>query len=111
MTKTLAAGRRPAVVAAIALVLTTCGSNVVAQDKSAGASFVEEFDRLDSSFWYVSDGWSNGAHQNCTWSKKQVRVDGGKVHLGFEAGLFLSEGLGFPVVVPEAGLEGKIGEL
>ena len=85
MTKTFAAGRRPAVVAAIALALTTCGSNVIAQDRSAGASFVEEFDRLDSSFWYVSDGWSNGAHQNCTWSKKQVRVGGGNVHLSFEA--------------------------
>ena len=56
-----------------------------AQEKGAGASFVDEFDRLDTSFWYVSDGWSNGEHQNCTWSKRQVRLEGGKLLLGFEA--------------------------
>lgn len=56
-----------------------------AQEKEAGASFLEEFDRLDTSFWYVSDGWNNGEHQNCTWSKRQVRLEGGKLLLGFEA--------------------------
>ncbi|AXV17519.1 1,3-1,4-beta-glycanase (plasmid) [Neorhizobium sp. SOG26] len=71
--------------AAIALAANVSSSQAVAQDKPAGASFVEEFDRLDTSRWYVSDGWSNGAHQNCAWSKKQVRVDGGKLQLGFEA--------------------------
>jgi endo-1,3-1,4-beta-glycanase ExoK len=56
-----------------------------AQAAAAGESFVEEFERLDTSFWYVSDGWSNGSHQNCTWSKRQVRLQGGKLQLGFEA--------------------------
>jgi len=48
-----------------------------------GESFVENFDSFDRSFWYVSDGWNNGAHQNCTWSKKQVKVEDGALHLGF----------------------------
>jgi endo-1,3-1,4-beta-glycanase ExoK len=45
---------------------------------------VENFDRLDTSFWYVSDGWNNGGHQNCTWSKKQVRAEDGELRLSFE---------------------------
>lgn len=56
----------------------------LAQDASGG-SFVETFDTLNTSFWYISDGWANGAHQNCTWSKSQVRVDGGILTLGFQA--------------------------
>jgi endo-1,3-1,4-beta-glycanase ExoK len=55
----------------------------MAQDGAAGRSFVEEFDTLDRSFWYVSDGWSNGDHQNCTWSKKQLTLDNGMLQLEF----------------------------
>ena len=51
-----------------------------------GKSFLENFDKLDRSIWYVSDGWNNGAHQNCTWSKKQVQVEGGKLRLGLAEG-------------------------
>jgi len=56
-----------------------------AQDGVNGTSFVEEFDQLDTSRWYVSDGWNNGAHQNCTWSKDSVKVEGGKLALSFDA--------------------------
>jgi len=41
-----------------------------------GASFVENFDRIDGQRWYISDGWSNGPHQNCTWSKGEVSANG-----------------------------------
>jgi len=51
--------------------------------QASGKSFVETFDRLDTQRWYISDGWSNGDHQNCTWSAKQVSVAGGKLRLGF----------------------------
>lgn len=54
-----------------------------AQQGAAGQSFVENFDSLDRSVWYVSDGWNNGKHQNCTWSKKQVKVEGGALQLTF----------------------------
>ena len=84
MSKILFAGRRTMLVAAIGLAIGAAGSQALAQDKTAGASFVEEFDSLDSSFWYVSDGWSNGNHQNCVWSKKQIRIEDGKVQRGLE---------------------------
>ncbi|MCJ8517470.1 endo-1,3-1,4-beta-glycanase ExoK [Pseudorhizobium tarimense] len=69
----------------IALALIASGSSAVAQTGTGGGSFVEEFDRLDTSRWYVSDGWSNGSHQNCTWSKRQVQIENGTLQLGFEA--------------------------
>lgn len=47
------------------------------------ASFFDGFDRLDTKRWYVSDGWSNGAHQNCTWSARQVTASGGSLNVGF----------------------------
>jgi endo-1,3-1,4-beta-glycanase ExoK len=56
----------------------------LAQGTNAGTSFVENFDKIDSRTWYVSDGWDNGAHQNCTWSKKQVKVRNGVLELTFE---------------------------
>ena len=64
---------------------TMLAGAVSAQDGATGTSFVEEFDRLDTRFWYVSDGWNNGAHQNCTWSKKQATVAGGRLELSFDA--------------------------
>jgi endo-1,3-1,4-beta-glycanase ExoK len=54
-----------------------------AEEPPSGKSFVEEFDGLDRKRWYVSDGWSNGDHQNCTWSKDQVKVSDGRLRLGF----------------------------
>ena len=37
--------------------------------------FVEHFARLDPNLWYISDGWSNGPQQNCTWSKSALAID------------------------------------
>jgi len=54
-----------------------------AQAPTGGKSFVENFDKLDKSRWYISDGWSNGEHQNCIWSKDQVKVSNGELSLGF----------------------------
>ncbi|MDO1584178.1 glycoside hydrolase family 16 protein [Rhizobium oryzicola] len=50
-----------------------------------GSSFVENFDRLDPSIWYISDGWNNGGHQNCQWSKDAVKVENGRLVLTFQA--------------------------
>lgn len=55
-----------------------------AQEQATGKSFVETFDRLDRQRWYVSDGWANGDHQNCTWSKDQVSIAEGILRLGFQ---------------------------
>jgi endo-1,3-1,4-beta-glycanase ExoK len=57
-----------------------------AQEGTTGKSFVENFDKIDKGLWYISDGWNNGSHQNCTWSKKQVSVENGMLQLGFEQG-------------------------
>ena len=60
------------------------GGSAVAQQGASGTSFVENFDTLDTARWYISDGWDNGAHQNCTWSKNQVGVADGSLELTFE---------------------------
>jgi endo-1,3-1,4-beta-glycanase ExoK len=48
-----------------------------------GTSFHDDFNTLDTGRWYISDGWSNGAHQNCQWSRDQVTVAGGMLKVGF----------------------------
>ena len=52
-------------------------------DKPTAGSFVDNFERLDTSRWYISDGWNNGPFQNCTWSRKQVTVTDGMLQLQF----------------------------
>ncbi|RWE03900.1 MAG: glycosyl hydrolase family protein [Mesorhizobium sp.] len=55
-----------------------------AQDMQSAPSFVDNFSSFDRSRWYVSDGWNNGNHQNCTWSKDLVRLSDGVLSLSFE---------------------------
>ncbi len=62
------------------------GAFPASAQQAAGTSFVDEFDKIDRSVWYISDGWNNGPHQNCTWSKDQVKIDDGKLELGFAQG-------------------------
>lgn len=54
-----------------------------AHAQDTGKSFVEAFANLNKKRWYVSDGWSNGGHQNCTWSAGQVNLSDGKLVLSF----------------------------
>lgn len=56
-----------------------------ARAQDTGKSFVETFDKLDKKRWYISDGWANGDHQNCTWSADQVSIADATLSLGFEA--------------------------
>ncbi|WP_193335590.1 family 16 glycosylhydrolase [Devosia beringensis] len=48
-----------------------------------GTAFHDDFDSLDLKRWYVSDGWSNGAHQNCIWSTDQATATDGMLKVGF----------------------------
>lgn len=48
-----------------------------------GASFQDDFDTFDVGRWFVSDGWSNGAHQNCQWSASAVSHFPGRLTLEF----------------------------
>ena len=59
-------------------IAATLATPAFAQD-----AFIDNFDRLDTGRWYVSDGWSNGAHQNCTWSADQASVANGMLRVGF----------------------------
>ena len=58
-------------------------SSAYAQEAANGTSFVDTFDKLDSARWYISDGWTNGAHQNCTWTKNNVKATDGHLELKF----------------------------
>lgn len=69
---------RPAACLAVALLLPLCSAAA-----NAAEAFVDTFDTFDPVRWYVSDGWSNGDHQNCEWSNREVRVRDGQVHLRF----------------------------
>lgn len=51
-----------------------------------GASFVDNLDNLSAERWYVSDGWTNGAHQNCYWTKSNARIRSGILQLHFNQG-------------------------
>lgn len=82
MTKIIAT-HTPRLTLLTALGIALC-SSASAQSNASGKSFVENFDRLDTALWYVSDGWSNGPHQNCTWSKTQVTVNSGVLELVFD---------------------------
>ncbi|MDB5614740.1 MAG: family 16 glycosylhydrolase [Devosia sp.] len=64
----------------------TLGALALAQSGPAfaqGTAFRDNFDTLDTGRWYVSDGWSNGAHQNCTWAADQAKVVSGQLKVGF----------------------------
>jgi endo-1,3-1,4-beta-glycanase ExoK len=75
------ASRPAGLVLACALVLMP-SAPLFAKDP-AGAAFREEFDTLSPGMWFTSDGWTNGPHQNCTWSKQAVTVQDGILRLSF----------------------------
>lgn len=75
---------RTCLAALTALVCAASSAPAIAQEGATGTSFVENFDTLDRKVWYVSDGWNNGKHQNCTWSKDQVKIVEGALNLTFE---------------------------
>ncbi len=69
--------------AGLALAILCLATPVAAAEQ--GGSFFDDFESFDAARWYVSDGWANGPHQNCWWSKKEVRVSGGKLEVGFSS--------------------------
>lgn len=42
--------------------------------------------RLDARRWYVSDGWTNGPHQDCYWAASAVTVGEGRLKLAHVPG-------------------------
>ncbi|EPE97355.1 glycoside hydrolase family 16 protein [Rhizobium grahamii] len=70
----------------IAIAATGVSVLPASAQQASGKSFVDDFDKINRGFWYVSDGWNNGAHQNCTWSKNNVNVENGVLQLSFADG-------------------------
>ena len=69
-------------IAAIVLAVATGLSPAAAEP---GESFLDQFDRIDSSRWLISDGWTNGDWMNCVWSRDAVSARNGLLNLAFEA--------------------------
>lgn len=51
--------------------------------EAVGTAFRDDFDTLDRAIWFVSDGWTNGPHQNCDWSESAVALADGFLKLSF----------------------------
>ena len=49
--------------------------------ESNSRSFFDPFDRIDTHRWYISDGWTNGDHQGCTWARENIQVVHGVLQL------------------------------
>lgn len=47
----------------------------LADPAPSGGAFVDRFTTLDPARWFASNGWSNGAYHNCTWSAANVKVN------------------------------------
>jgi endo-1,3-1,4-beta-glycanase ExoK len=56
----------------IAALLAATSTGAAAQE---GVGFIDRFPSLDLKRWYVSHGWANGPHQNCTWTESNLKVD------------------------------------
>lgn len=69
-------------IAACAMLLAL-GATGSTQAEPLGESFLDDFNEFDLEKWYVSDGWSNGAHQNCQWSSTAVQHMPGQLALRF----------------------------
>jgi endo-1,3-1,4-beta-glycanase ExoK len=71
--------------ATIATLLSATANNAA----PVGQSFVDKFEQFDRARWYISHGWSNGAHQNCTWFSRDVKLRENKVELSLNKEPFL----------------------
>lgn len=70
----------------ISILLATLSIAVVTIDQAkAQEAFFDDLDRLDRDRWYVSDGWTNGAHQACWWSRTALSVRDGTLLLKLRA--------------------------
>ena len=49
--------------------------------ESNSRSFFDPFDRIDTRRWYISNGWTNGDHQGCTWARENIQVVHGVLQL------------------------------
>jgi endo-1,3-1,4-beta-glycanase ExoK len=70
----------------VTVACATAAAVMIAAPASAidpSTSFLDNFDHFSTKRWYVSDGWSNGDHQNCIWSKNLLKLKDGVLTLAF----------------------------
>ena len=48
-----------------------------------GRTFFDSFDEVSESRWFISDGWLNGGHQNCTWTDEAIAASDSVLSVGF----------------------------
>jgi endo-1,3-1,4-beta-glycanase ExoK len=70
--------------AAAVLAPALAGGAAARAEDNPGKSFVDTFDKFDRGRWFISDGWTNGDYQNCSWSKQQVKVKDGILRMTFD---------------------------
>ena len=63
--------------AVVVLLVQAAGMAGRGEAADAGASFVDTFARVDPGRWLISNGWSNGDFQDCTFQRGNVAVVGG----------------------------------
>jgi endo-1,3-1,4-beta-glycanase ExoK len=64
------------------LLLSAAGWPVAASAQpAANQSFFDDFNQIDRKRWYISNGWVNGNHQGCTWSRNNVRAVNGRLQI------------------------------
>ncbi len=56
-------------------------ATLAAAGPAAAGGFFDDFDTLDGKRWFVSDGWTNGPHQNCIWTRAALDVADGALTL------------------------------
>jgi endo-1,3-1,4-beta-glycanase ExoK len=64
-------------------ILSTAGMLRAEEAAAPGHAFRDDFDTLDPALWFISDGWTNGPHQNCDWSESAVDLAEGHLTLSF----------------------------
>jgi hypothetical protein len=75
------------------------------QRSSDANSFFDDFKTLDRRRWYISDGWSNGDIQGCTWSGNNVRATESSIELVLNDDASATRSpLSLPTLVPRMAL-------
>ena len=74
---------RHAIFGCVSAAAYTCAVLSSHAQTDSGGAFFEGFDQLSANRWVVSDGWTNGPHQNCTWARSAISVADGYLTLKF----------------------------
>lgn len=61
---------------AIIVCLATANTAISAESITPRAEpFHTNFNQIERENWYISNGWRNGGHQNCTWSRRAIGLE------------------------------------